>query len=87
MKAVWKGETLAASSNTVVVEGNNYFPPDSVSMKHLKPGQPILTVNHLKRKFGDRVILKDVSFSLQPGDRVNLEIDLVSRYLERLLTK
>ena len=37
MKAVWKGETIAASSNTVVVEGNHYFPPDSVSMKHLKP--------------------------------------------------
>ncbi len=41
-------------------------------MKHLKPGQPILTVNHLKRKFGDRVILKDISFSLQPGDRVGV---------------
>ena len=37
MKAVWKGETIAASSNTVVVEGNHYFPPESVSMKHLKP--------------------------------------------------
>ncbi len=36
MKAVWKGETIAASSNTVVVEGNHYFPPESVSMKHLK---------------------------------------------------
>ncbi len=28
MKAVWKGETIAASSNTVVVEGNHYFPPN-----------------------------------------------------------
>ena len=36
-------------------------------MKSLKPGQPILTVTHLKRKFGDRVILKDVTFSLQPA--------------------
>jgi ATP-binding cassette ChvD family protein len=41
-------------------------------MKGLKPGQPILTVSHLKRKFGDRVILADVSFSLQPGDRVGV---------------
>ncbi len=41
-------------------------------MKSLKPGQPILTVNHLKRKFGERVILKDISFSLQPGDRVGV---------------
>ena len=41
-------------------------------MKGLNPGQPILNANHLQRKFGDRVILKDVSFSLQPGDRVGV---------------
>jgi ATP-binding cassette ChvD family protein len=41
-------------------------------MKGLKPGQPILTVKDLKRKFGDRVILKDVTFSLQPGDRIGV---------------
>ncbi|MBW2391179.1 MAG: ATP-binding cassette domain-containing protein, partial [Deltaproteobacteria bacterium] len=42
------------------------------NMKGLKPGQPILTVSHLKRKFGERTILEDVSFSLQPGDRVGV---------------
>ena len=31
MKAVWKGETIAASSNTVVVEGNHYFPSESLN--------------------------------------------------------
>jgi ATP-binding cassette ChvD family protein len=41
-------------------------------MKGLNPGQPLLIVNNLKRKFGDRVILKDVSFSLMPGDRVGV---------------
>ena len=41
-------------------------------MKGLKPGQPILTVSNLKRKFGDRVVLADVSFSLLPGDRVGV---------------
>ena len=41
-------------------------------MKGLRPGQPILTVKNLKRKFGDRLILKDVSFSLKPGDRVGV---------------
>ena len=30
MKAVWKGRVLAESDGTVVVEGNHYFPPDSV---------------------------------------------------------
>jgi ATP-binding cassette ChvD family protein len=41
-------------------------------MKHLQPGQPILTVSHLKRKFGDRVVLEDINFSLKPGDRVGV---------------
>lgn len=30
MKAVWNGKVLAESDNTVVVEGNHYFPPESV---------------------------------------------------------
>jgi len=41
-------------------------------MKGLNPGQPILSASHIGRKFGDRVILKDVSFSLGPGDRVGV---------------
>jgi uncharacterized protein (DUF427 family) len=30
MRAHWNGQTLAESDATVVVEGNHYFPPDSV---------------------------------------------------------
>ena len=30
MRAIWKGQTIAESAETVVVEGNHYFPPDSV---------------------------------------------------------
>ena len=30
MKAVWNGELIAESDDTVVVEGNHYFPPDSI---------------------------------------------------------
>ena len=37
MKAVWKDAVIAASDATVVVEGNHYFPPDSVAMDHLRP--------------------------------------------------
>ncbi len=29
-KAVWNGQVIAESSDTVVVEGNHYFPPDSL---------------------------------------------------------
>jgi uncharacterized protein (DUF427 family) len=31
MKATWRGTTLAESDRTIVVEGNHYFPPDSIA--------------------------------------------------------
>ncbi len=37
MQAIWKGEIIADSENTVVVEGNHYFPAESVDKTHLKP--------------------------------------------------
>ena len=30
MKATWNGVVLAESDKTIVVEGNHYFPPDSI---------------------------------------------------------
>jgi uncharacterized protein (DUF427 family) len=35
-KATWNGATLAESDNCVVVEGNQYFPSDSVNKEYLK---------------------------------------------------
>ena len=35
-KAVWNGVVLAESDNTEVVEGNQYFPPDSVKREYFK---------------------------------------------------
>ena len=37
MKATWKDTTIAESDDTVVVEGNHYFPPDSVNQEYLQP--------------------------------------------------
>jgi uncharacterized protein (DUF427 family) len=36
MKATWKGTTLAESNDTIVIEGNHYFPPDSVKRDHFR---------------------------------------------------
>jgi uncharacterized protein (DUF427 family) len=36
MKAVWNGAVLAESDDTVVVEGNHYFPPDALDRAHLR---------------------------------------------------
>jgi uncharacterized protein (DUF427 family) len=39
MKATWRGTTLAESDDTVVVEGNHYFPADSIKPEHFKESQ------------------------------------------------
>ena len=35
-RAIWNGEVLAESDRTIVVEGNHYFPPDSISRKFFR---------------------------------------------------
>ena len=37
MQAVWKGQVLAESDATQVVEGNHYFPAESVDRRYLSP--------------------------------------------------
>jgi len=37
MKALWNGATLAKSDDTVVVEGNHYFPASSINRSHFHP--------------------------------------------------
>ena len=39
MKAIWKDRVIAESDATVVVEGNHYFPPESVDMDLLVESQ------------------------------------------------
>jgi uncharacterized protein (DUF427 family) len=39
MKATWKGEVLAESDETVVVEGNHYFPVDSINREHFRESE------------------------------------------------
>jgi uncharacterized protein (DUF427 family) len=36
VKAVWNGAVLAESDETIVVEGNHYFPPESVDRRYLE---------------------------------------------------
>jgi uncharacterized protein (DUF427 family) len=38
-QAVWKGTVLAESDQIVKVEGNHYFPPQSLSREFLAPSQ------------------------------------------------
>ena len=38
-RATWNGVVLAESEDTVVVEGNHYFPPDAVNQVYLAPSE------------------------------------------------
>lgn len=38
-RAVFKGKVIAESADTEVVEGNHYFPPDSVQMEFFEPSE------------------------------------------------
>jgi uncharacterized protein (DUF427 family) len=42
-KATWNGAVLAESDETVVVEGNHYFPPESIDRSYFEdsPAQSI----------------------------------------------
>lgn len=35
MRAIWNNAVIAQSDKTIVVEGNHYFPPDSVDTHYL----------------------------------------------------
>jgi uncharacterized protein (DUF427 family) len=36
-RAVWNGVVVAESPTTEVVEGNHYFPPDSIKTEYFQP--------------------------------------------------
>ena len=36
-RAIWNGEVVAESDDTVVVDGNHYFPADAVRQEFLRP--------------------------------------------------
>lgn len=39
MKAIWNGQTIAESDDTIVVENNHYFPKESVNVDYLADSQ------------------------------------------------
>ena len=36
MEAKWNGKIIAKSNETIIVERNHYFPPDSINKEYLK---------------------------------------------------
>ena len=59
MKASWNGALIAESDDTVVVEGNHYFPEAAVNREYLEPSDHTTvcgwkgTANYYSLKVGD----------------------------------
>ena len=62
MKATWNGATIAESEQTVVVEGNHYFPLHDVKAEFLQPSDSHTTC-HWKglASYYDVVVGKEVN--------------------------
>ncbi len=39
MKAIWNGELIAESDDTIVIDNNHYFPVDSIKSESYKPSE------------------------------------------------
>ncbi|MBI2485876.1 MAG: DUF427 domain-containing protein [Deltaproteobacteria bacterium] len=39
MKAVWKDTVLAESEDSILVEGNHYFPPESIKKEYFRQSE------------------------------------------------
>lgn len=37
MKAIWNGQVIAESNDTIVIEGNHYFPSESIKKEFYQP--------------------------------------------------
>ncbi|MGZ8425459.1 MAG: DUF427 domain-containing protein [Candidatus Binatia bacterium] len=61
MKAVWKNTVVAESNETIVVEGNHYFPPESIKKDCFAPSDTHSTcpwkglASYYHVKVGDQV--------------------------------
>lgn len=62
MKAIWNGQVIAESDQTILLEGNHYFPPEAVRQEYLVPSDTHTTCPW-----------KGVAsyYHLQVGDQIN----------------
>jgi uncharacterized protein (DUF427 family) len=44
-KAVWKGAVIAESDDTTLLEGDHYFPPETVNREYLQESDEVCACN------------------------------------------
>jgi uncharacterized protein (DUF427 family) len=74
MKATWENAVVAQSNETIVVEGNHYFPPDSINPEYFAPSDTHTTcpwkgvASYYHVKVGEKVNSDAAWFYPQPKD-------------------
>jgi uncharacterized protein (DUF427 family) len=74
MKATWENTVVAQSNETIVVEGNHYFPPDSINPEYFAPSDTHTTcpwkgvASYYHVKVGEKVNSDAAWFYPQPKD-------------------
>ena len=75
-KAIWENTVLAESENTIVIEGNHYFPPASVYREYFSPSETHTTchwkgvASYYNVKVGDRINSDAAWYYPEPKDAV-----------------
>ena len=76
MKAIWENTVLAESENTIVIEGNHYFPPGSVRRDYFSPSETHTTchwkgvASYYHVKVGDKINSDAAWYYPEPKDAV-----------------
>jgi len=61
-QAKWQGVVLANSDATIIIEGNHYFPPDSVNHQYLQDSSTLTTCSWKG---------ESSYYTIKAGDQVN----------------
>ena len=89
MKAIWKNTVLAESNDTVVIEGNHYFPPDSVNRAYFTNSDTHTTcpwkglASYYNLQVGEDTLKDGAWYYPQPKDAASQIKDYVAFYTSR----
>lgn len=74
-KAIWNGQVIAESDQTILLEGNHYFPPQSVRHEYLLPSDTHTTcpwkgvASYYHLKVGDQINRDAAWYYPQPSEK------------------
>ena len=93
MKAIWENSVLAESENTIVIEGNHYFPPASIRREYLTPSDTRTTchwkgiASYYHIQVGEKINADAAWTYAEPKDAVKAIKDFVAFWRDVNVTR